>query len=59
MQMIRGNTYPVRVELKMLGGTWNPDARAWSVPDEKAETAKLLVARMGMKTFHRRRYARN
>jgi hypothetical protein len=41
---ITGNTYPVKDRLKALGGRWDPDQKAWIVPDEKAEEARKLVA---------------
>ena len=44
MTAISGNTYPVKDQLRALGGKWNPDAKAWMVPDDKADQAKALVA---------------
>lgn len=41
---ITGNTYPVKDEIKALGGRWNPTEKAWMVPAAKAEQAKALVA---------------
>jgi hypothetical protein len=43
MTAITGNTYPVRVELRGLGGQWDKANKAWMVPDEKAEEARALV----------------
>jgi hypothetical protein len=43
-QQIAGNTYPVKEQLKAMGGRWNPDARFWTVPDERADEARKLVA---------------
>jgi hypothetical protein len=40
---ITGNTYPVRQELKALGGTWDAARKAWMVPDDKAAYARTLV----------------
>lgn len=40
---IIGNTYPVKEQLKALGGRWDADQRAWMVPAEKAEQARSLV----------------
>jgi|SRR5579859_2543135 len=40
---ITGNTYPVKDQLKALGARWNPDQKAWMVPDDKAEAARQLV----------------
>jgi hypothetical protein len=41
---ITGNTYPVKDQLRALGGRWNPDQKAWMVPDDKAQEAQKLVA---------------
>jgi len=43
MVAISGNTYPVRGQLKALGGRWNADQRAWMVPDNQAEKARSLL----------------
>jgi TPR repeat protein len=40
---IAGNTYPVKDQLRNLGGHWDPDKRAWMVPAARAEEAKALV----------------
>ena len=40
---ITGNTYPVRRELRDMGGEWDAGRKAWMVPDDKAETARSLV----------------
>ena len=44
MQLITGNTYPVKDAIKSLGGTWNKAQQGWNVPDENAEAARQLVA---------------
>ena len=44
MQLITGNTYPVKDAIKALGGTWNKAASGWNVPDENADAARTLVA---------------
>ena len=41
---ITGNTYPIKDQIKALGGKWDADQRAWMVPANKAEEAKALVA---------------
>ncbi len=41
---ISGNTYPVRDQLRALGGRWDPDAKAWRVPANKAGEAKAILA---------------
>ena len=40
---IRGNTYPVRNQLKELGGKWDAENRAWMVPSDRADEARKLV----------------
>jgi len=40
---ITGNTFSVKDELKALGGRWNPEQKAWMVPDDKADQARALV----------------
>lgn len=44
MVAISGNTYPVKDQIKALGGKWNPDEKSWMVPDAKADEARKLVA---------------
>lgn len=44
---ITGNTYPVKDQIKALGGRWNPDQKAWMVPADKADAARRLVAGAG------------
>jgi len=44
MTLITGNTFPVKEQIKALGGKWNPTAKGWNVPDDKAEEAQALVA---------------
>lgn len=39
-----GNTYPVKDQLKALGGRWDGAAKAWMVPADRAEHARQLVA---------------
>ena len=41
--LITGNTYPVKEEIKALGGKWNSQAKGWDVPDENAAKAQALV----------------
>jgi hypothetical protein len=41
---IVGNTYPVRDQLRALGGHWNAAAKAWLVPAHCAAKAHALVA---------------
>ncbi|MDD5350038.1 MAG: hypothetical protein PHQ12_07490 [Chthoniobacteraceae bacterium] len=59
MITITGNTYPVKEQLKALGGRWNADARGWDVADDKAEQARAIVAAAPVKSsYSRSRYAR-
>jgi hypothetical protein len=41
--MITGNTYPVREQLKALGGVWSQARKAWFVPEARAQEAQALV----------------
>jgi hypothetical protein len=41
--LIAGNTYPVKDQLKALGGRWDAARKGWMVPDEKAAEAQKLV----------------
>ncbi len=41
---ITGNTYPVKEQIKALGGRWNADRKVWLVPADKASAAQALVA---------------
>lgn len=47
MTPITGNTFPVKDQLKALGGRWDATAKAWNVPEERAEEARALVAGAG------------
>ena len=51
MQLITGNTYPVKQQLKALGGTWNSAAQGWDVPDSQAESARAIVLAAGPSTY--------
>jgi hypothetical protein len=42
--LITGNTYPVKDQIKALGGKWDKDAKGWRVPADKEAEAKALVA---------------
>ena len=41
--LITGNTYPVKDQLRELGGKWNPSAKGWYVPAKRAQEAQQLV----------------
>ncbi len=45
--LITGNTYPVREQIKALGGRWNKRAQGWDVPLSKSAEAQALVAAAG------------
>ena len=47
MTTITGNTYPVKEQIKQLGGRWNRAAQGWDVPDDQADAARALVAGAG------------
>lgn len=49
MVTISGNTFPVKDQLKALGGKWDAVAKVWSVPDDKADEARAIVASAGEK----------
>lgn len=42
--LITGNTYPVKDQIKAMGGRWDPVARGWTVVARKADEARALVA---------------
>lgn len=41
---LRGNTYPIKDQIKSLGGHWDPDSRAWWVGTGKREAVETLAA---------------
>lgn len=43
MTKITGNTFPVKDELKAMGGRWNAKDKVWEVPSDRAEEAKKVV----------------
>lgn len=43
MIAITGNTYPVKDQIKALGGKWDANSKAWMVPEDKAEQARALL----------------
>jgi hypothetical protein len=43
MKNISGNTYPVKDQIRALGGKWNSALKVWSVPDDKEAEALALV----------------
>ena len=49
--IITGNTYPVKDQIKALGGRWNRAAQGWDVPDQQADAARALVSGAGPSTY--------
>ena len=43
MELVTGDTWPVRGELAAMGGRWDAAAKGWMVPAAKAERARKLV----------------
>jgi hypothetical protein len=43
MEKITGDTFPVKDQIKALGGKWNSRERCWEVPDDKADQVWALV----------------
>lgn len=43
MTQISGKTYPVRKELRALGGLWDKTRNVWVVPDDRAAEARGLL----------------
>jgi hypothetical protein len=41
--LVQGNTYPVRAELKALGGKWNPRKKGWLLPCDMWEAAEQAM----------------
>jgi len=45
--LIVGNTYPVRDQIKALGGRWNKARGGWDVPADAAPAAQALIDAAG------------
>ena len=59
MQLITGNTYPVKDQIKALGGKWNGTRKGWEVPDDVADAARaLLDGAPGRRSSYPRRSSR-
>jgi hypothetical protein len=41
--LITGNTFPVKDQLKALGGRWDAESKGWRVPADKAVEAQELA----------------
>lgn len=42
--LITGNTFPVKDQLRALGGRWDAGAKGWKVPADKADQARTIVS---------------
>jgi len=49
---IRGNTYPVKEQLKALGARWDAAAKVWRIDESKSAQAQAVVG--GTKAAPRR-----
>jgi len=45
MLEVKGNTYPVKDQIKALGGKWDATKKVWLVPDYNIGQANLIVAK--------------
>ena len=52
--LITGNTYPVREQLRALGGRWDPVAKGWHVAADKEAGARTLLASTPVSTPRRK-----
>jgi hypothetical protein len=41
--LVTGNTYPVKDQIKALGGRWDAAQKGWLLPADKADAARALV----------------
>lgn len=48
---ITGNTFPVKEQIKALGGRWNRIMQGWDVPAINADEARALVERAGPSSY--------
>jgi hypothetical protein len=42
-KLVTGNTYPVKDQLRAMGGTWDAHAKGWRVPADRYEDARAIV----------------
>ncbi len=57
MVTIVGNTYPVKEQIKALGGRWNSEKKGWDVENDKeAEVRGLLTNIVVSRTPKMRKY---
>lgn len=52
---VTGNTYPVKEQIKALGGRWNKAAGGWDVPAERAAEVRAIVEAAGPAAPYQRR----
>lgn len=52
MALITGNTFPVKDQLKALGGRWDAASKGWMVPDAVADQARALVGGKSSRPRH-------
>ncbi len=57
--LITGNTYPVRVQLKAMGGEWDPKQKGWLVPAGRADEARQLVKGAPFEPYEPRQASRS
>jgi hypothetical protein len=58
--LITGNTYPVKEQIKALGGVWDKYNKGWRVPANVAEKARYIVANaLPDKKYRERHISRN
>jgi len=51
MDILRGNTFPIKDLIKAKGGKWDPSLRAWRVPTEHYEELSALTASSKSETY--------
>lgn len=43
MEYLIGNTYPIKDQIKSLGGRWNSEKKCWMIPKHNFEKAVELM----------------
>ena len=43
MKPVTGNTFPIKDQLKKLGGRWDAESKCWMVPEDKIREAQRLA----------------
>jgi hypothetical protein len=54
MSPLEGNTYPIRDQLRSLGGQWDAGAKVWLVPTSRLALAKALLLDAPKSTYRPR-----